>query len=1074
IDRKSLVPPSIEQYKSEYIAPQTDEEIKIVNAFEKILNIKNIGLNDDFFMLGGDSIKTIMLLEECNLGLSPADIMIAKTPKNIAELIKNNETKTEIKHYDFQAEYELTDSEKGVYLEWQQDKTKTAYNIPCCFGFKKSIVKSDALKNAVINFVNNHNALKSNFINKNGEIKKLRNDEKPVEVIISKTNETEIADKKKNFVKPFDLEKDDLFRFEICETENKIYLLSDIHHIVTDGTSVAIMLNDIKNSLLGIEVEKEEITSFDLNIYEKELKNSEKYKKSKDFFERKFLDKELTQSLPSDVYKNSLISEDTEYSLNFDDEICSSNIKEFLNKNGLTENTFFMGAFAYCISKYLNEEEITIRSVNNGRFNKNFKNTVGMLVRTLPLVYKIDETIKIKEFLKEVQSDFYKTIDNSDFTYMDFVNNTGINPDLMFVYQSDMLNGFEINNEIIELEELENKDLISNFSAMVFKSQNKYKINLKYNNQLYTKNYIKYFLNFYNQVLKEFLHKETLKDIELVNADDKELIKSFSKQRKVIDESKTFVDLFKKQVEKTPDNIALVYQQNKYTYKQLDEITDRLAKYLISKGVKPNEYVGIYINRSEFMQISAIGVLKSGAAYQPLDSKNPIDRLNFMIENSETKFVITSEDLENTIAYNGEKLLIENILSLPNLDIELPKINKDDKFVLLYTSGSTGMPKGVELLHRNLTNYIGYYKDFGKFSENTKCFAYASFGFDAHMSDVYATFISGGTVFVASDEMKLNIVDLHKYLLKNKINFLFTPTQFMKQYISMFPDNPYIENFYTGGEKMPNIELPKYNLYNAYGPTECTIFSSAFLLEKNLNFIPIGHTFGNNTSYIVDKYQRLLPVGATGELYIAGAQVGKGYLKRDDLNKDKFIDNPYDNEFEKLYKSGDICRYLPDGNIDIIGRKDFQVKIRGFRIELTEIENKILEFKDIKDATVIAKDSPSGGKYVVAYIVSDKNIEIKELNDFIKKSLPAYMVPEVTMQINEIPHNVNGKVDKRKLPEPIKTEKEKTNSAPKELNFIEKIISEILKESLGHNDFDVMTNFVEAGMTSITAMKFSA
>ncbi|MBQ1717300.1 MAG: non-ribosomal peptide synthetase, partial [Ruminococcus sp.] len=505
--------------------------------------------------------------------------------------------------------------------------------------------------------------------------------------------------------------------------------------------------------------------------------------------------------------------------------------------------------------------------------------------------------------------------------------------------------------------------------------------------------------------------------------------------------------------------------------------SENLAKLLAKNGVTHEVPVGIMVKRCELFPVCTLAVLKAGGGCQPLDSNYPQDRLMYMLEDSKAPVVIADDELAPIIdGWNGVIISANKIYDLPDDGYtELTAPNADSLFALIYTSGSTGKPKGCMLEHRNLVNFCLAFCERFDISEKDHFAAYGAFGFDASMQDLYPALTAGASVYIVPEETRLDLVGLNEFVIGNKITMMDCTTQLGRQYITAYPDSPYMKVFTVGGEKLVPCPPPHFTFANTYGPTECTIYVTDYVLDKEYTSVPIGKSFGNCDIYIVDKYNRLLPPGAVGELVISGYPVTRGYLNREDLTAEKFIPNPFfDIEgYERMYLTGDVCRYLPDGNVQFVGRRDEQVKIRGFRIELTEIERRIREFETVKDAAVIAKDLPGGGKAVVAYVVSDAAVDVPALNNFIADELPKYMVPSVTMQIDKIPLNPNGKVDKRKLPEPSIRSGDEQQSG-KALNVLEERLCAIVSEITGFESKNITDSLVFLGLTSLTTIMFSA
>ena len=549
----------------------------------------------------------------------------------------------------------------------------------------------------------------------------------------------------------------------------------------------------------------------------------------------------------------------------------------------------------------------------------------------------------------------------------------------------------------------------------------------------------------------------------------------------LLSENQTIVSLFCQQAKATPDNIAVVYKDKQYTYAEVNDISDRIAGYIVSKGLELEDVVSVLIPRCEWMAIASLGVLKAGCAYQPLDPSYPKERLNFMMKDANAKLLIADEELRSIVdEYQGDVILTKELTGLPAVS-QLPEGPKPDSlFILLYTSGSTGVPKGCQLMHSNLVAFIHWYHRYYDLQESDKVTAYASYGFDANMYDTYPALTRGASLYIIPEEIRLDLIALNEYFEREHITIAFMTTQVAYQFATTI-ENHSLRHFSTGGEKLASLEPPKgYKLHNAYGPTETTILETIYQVDKKQKNIPIGKAIDNMRLYIVDSQGHRLPAGAVGELWASGPQVGRGYLNRPDKTAEVFVENPFivekekgnGEKFARCYRTGDVVRYLPDGNIQFVGRQDGQVKIRGFRIELKEVEAVIRQFPGIKDATVQAFDEEGGGKFIAAYIVSDQQIDIEALNDFILDQKPPYMVPAVTMQIDAIPLNQNQKVDKRALPKPEKKATSiQVSNAP--MNILEQELHELIAGIVNNTDFGITTILGYAGLTSISAIKLA-
>lgn len=600
----------------------------------------------------------------------------------------------------------------------------------------------------------------------------------------------------------------------------------------------------------------------------------------------------------------------------------------------------------------------------------------------------------------------------------------------------------------------------------------KYVLTAEYRSDMYSEAFVRGMLESYEAAMDSLLKAKYISEVSVLSQNGADKISEFNNTACEYDRSKTIADMFEELVQTIPDHTAVVFKDKKYTYRELDEISDRLGKYIASQGIGSEDVVSILIPRCEYMAIAPMGVIKAGAAYQPLDPTYPRDRLMYMMEDSSAKLLIVDRELLPLVdGYKGPVLFTDQIWQLEDRDVVLKKPQLHDLFILLYTSGSTGVPKGCMLEYGNITAFCHWFKRYYGIDSECRIAAYASFGFDACMMDIYGAITNGAQLHIIPEEIRLDFIGLQRYFEENGITHSFMTTQVGRQF-ALEMDCKSLRYLSVGGEKLVPCEPPKdYKFINAYGPTEATIFTTVFEVDKYYPNVPIGKALDNVKLYITDKLGHMLPPGACGELMITGWQVSRGYLNKPEKTAEVYTKNLYDDTpgYEVMYHSGDVARFLPDGNIQIIGRKDSQVKIRGFRIELSEVEEVIRRYEGIRDATVVAFDDPNGGKYIAAYVVSDSTVDINALNDFIKETKPAYMVPAVTMQIDKIPLNQNQKVNKKALPLPEK----KAAEIIKPENEVQQILFDCIAEVLGYTDFGITTDIYEAGLTSITAIKLN-
>ena len=1087
IDRLSLTPPDASLFQTSYLAPENEAQAELCRGFERVLKLGRVGVNDDFFALGGDSIKAVLLQDACNaLRLAAMDIFEGRTPASIAGRLEARGAEGPRAADAFEgcdgtpAPRKLTDSQLGIYLECVQNPAATMYNIPCRFRFPNGAgVDAGRLPDAIRAVVDAYPVFRTKTGMLDGEPALIPDGTLPCEIPVKRAREQDMDAIGRAFVRPFDLASGPLFRFEIDRTEEADYLFMDIHHIIFDGASADVFLRQLARAYALEPLQPEAVGAFALSESERRFRESDGFKAAHDHF-ASFLDgNEVDSNILFDHKPDPDATSAPAGRLRreLSGALTVEAAEHFARGAGITEGTIFLGAFGYALAKFTGQTESLFATVNNGRHDPRLKDTIGMLVRTLPVYARFDERAGIAEALRALQQQFYQSMRHDEFPFERMANEFGVKSDILYVYQAETLNGFRLGACDAQLETLETGCALANLSVMVFRRGGSYAVSIDYRSDLYDRATIERFAAVFEAVLRGIVSCRTLAEIGLLSEADEMFINRMNATEAAYDRTASLVDLLRAQAARTPDHTAVVFGDKHLTYRELDRITDNLAGYIRSLGIGREDVVSILIPRGEYMPVASIGASKAGAAYQPLDPAYPPERLTFMVKDASAKLLIADESLASLLPeYEGPVLLTKDIPALPDAAPCLPGPRPDDLFILLYTSGTTGLPKGCMLEHGNIVAFCHWYRRYYALNERSRVTAYASYGFDANMMDMYPALISGGTVYVIPDEIRLELDALNEYFRNNGITHGFMTTQVSRQFALGIKRHA-LKYLSMGGEKLVPFEPPEgLRVFNLYGPTECTVVSTAFEIDRLYDNVPIGKPLDNMKLYVVDRENRLMPVGVPGELLVAGYQVSRGYLNRPEQTEKAYQPNPFcDREgYGRVYRTGDIVRLLPGGDVEFVGRRDSQVKIRGFRVELTEVEAVIRQFPGITDATVTAQDAPSGGKQIIAYVVSQQAVSIPALNEFILSEKPPYMVPSATMQIGAIPLTPNGKVDRRKLPPAAPPSAPAEESTGRAMNLLEKQIIEAARGVLGHAEISATTNLMLAGLTSLSAVRLAS
>ena len=689
--------------------------------------------------------------------------------------------------------------------------------------------------------------------------------------------------------------------------------------------------------------------------------------------------------------------------------------------------------------------------------------TFGMFVNTIALTGEVNGQ-QADEFLRETDRNFSKALSYQNFPFAHLSSACDFHPAVMMAYQVGLIEKYTINGQFLGEEQITQDTPKFPLSIFIEGTEEAPEIALAYDDSLFSQPLVQAFADALETVTRGLLKDGPLTQIPYVDSARLQELDGFNHYTQEVDLSQTVVTLFRKQAQATPDAPAVLFDGKTISYRELDRITDALAAKILSFGLQEEEVVSVLINRNAWMTKASLAAMKAGCAYQPLDPSYPPERLNFMIQDAQAKLLIADKELVPLVGdYKGPVLTTAELEKLPDAPCTAAGPKPENLYILLYTSGSTGKPKGCMLEQQNLVNFCAWYQDYYHLKAGDRVAAFASYGFDANMMDQYPALTCGACVCIIPEEVRHDLNALDRFITDNGVTHSFMTTQVGVMYARNFPNNPSLKYLSVGGEKLVSMPPPSYAFYNGYGPTECTIFSTVFhVLEKEDN-IPIGHPLSNVQLYVVDRQMRRLPVGAAGELLIGGAGVGRGYLNNPEKTAECFIENPF-LPGVRLYRSGDIVRFRPDGNVEFVGRKDRQVKIRGFRIELKEVEAVIQEMPGVKDVTVQAFDAPSGGKFLAAYVVMDGQLDIQAAAGFIRERKPPYMVPAAWMQLDKIPLNVNQKVDVKNLP-PATPSAMDDYVAP--VGETEKALCAIFADILGVERVGATDSFFDLGGTSL-------
>ena len=1061
------------------------DECIIIDIFKDILKLKQISREDNFFHIGGNSLSALMVLnrieKSTGIRLTMGDFFNNNTSRKLAKhMYKTGVTGSSNVRLRKKEYYLMSSVQKRMYILNEVENVGLAYNNPMCFKIPQAF-QIEKLYETFVNIIERNEIFRTIFYIEDGEYRQ------KVEEHINIDFEHLVVDKSINhiiftLIKPFSMSRGPLLRMKVLECVDGKYLFFDFHHIIFDGLSKEIFLNEFSKLYNGDKMEEQRFQFTDYS----EWLNEKDLSKQKEYWLTQFKDKVPKTSIICDYQRPIRKTYDGKCLHTYLSTKLENEIKNLTRDTETTESMLLLSCFMVLMSKYSGQEDIVIGMPISGRTQKETEGIMGMFVNTLVLRGKPEKEKTFSEFLKEIKETAIKAYENQEYPFEELVEKVEVardfsrNPlfDIMFVVQN-------MDHESLFIEGKKCKEIYieRNYSKFDLTLQienecDRIKVELEYCTDLFKTESAKSILAHYLEIIKKIVEnpEARIDEIEVVTeADRKKILEEFNNTDAEYPRDKTIVDLFEEQVGKTPNNVAVMFDDESITYEELNRKSNVIGHKLGELGVRQDEYVAIIAERSIEMVVGIYGVLKAGGAYVPIDPNYPMERIQYMLEDCKPKAVLLYKAEVNTdipmidMTKNG---VWEGVSTNPK------KISKpEDLAYLIYTSGTTGRPKGVMIENRNVVRLVKNTKFQFDFNRRDVWMMFHSFCFDFSVWELFGSTLYGASLVIISREDAQDAFKVATIIKDKKITIL-------NQVPSAFYNLMQIENeqmksvryLIFGGEALKPDKLkdwheryPNAKIINMYGITETTVhvtYKEISTLEIQHGISDIGMAIPTLKVYIMNKGV-LCGIGMPGELCVAGDGVARGYLNNPELTAKKFVKNPFGEG--RIYRSGDLARLLPNGNIEYIGRIDEQFKLRGFRIELGEIESTIRRQEGVKDVAVIAREK-NGDKHLFAYIVGEKKLDMKKLRDGLKKELPEYMIPSYQTQIEQLPITRNGKLDKKALPE-IEIEIMTEYMAPR--NETEEKIAKIFGEILGLKRVSIDESFFDMGGHSLRATKLA-
>jgi amino acid adenylation domain-containing protein len=884
-------------------------------------------------------------------------------------------------------------------------------------------------------------------------------------------------------------------------------VLLTTHHIVSDGWSMGILVREVGalyrafNAGEPSPLPELPVQYADFAVWQRNFLQGETLERQLCYWRKRLMGLEPLE-LPLDYPRPARPSyRGSNLRLELPEEL-GEGLRALSRREGTTLFMTALAAFQTLLMRYGRQKNTAVGAPIANRTRAEIEELIGFFVNTLVLRTEVEGKLSFRELLRQVREVTLEAYVHQDIPFEKLVEE--LHPDrslnvqplfqVMFVLHNATSQSLELPGISVETVNVHNGTSKFDILLTYREESDRPAAVIEYNTDIFREATIERMLRHFKTLLEGIVAdpNRPISDLPILSeAERRQQLVEWNQTRAAKPAQRHIVEMFERQVEQTPDAIAVSFHGESLTYEQLNRSANRLAHYLRRLGVGPETPVGICLERSIQMMTCVMGTLKAAAAYVPIDPTLPRQRIAYVLEDSQVKLVLTQQSLLEVL----EQQPVRRV----SLDDCWPEINLNDQdnlpydrgadhlVYLTYTSGSTGKPKGIAMTVRPLVNLLGWMLGTTDLSTGARTVQFASLGFDVSFQDIFSTWLSGGTLVLLSEAERQEIGQLWKALNERDVERIYIPSVALQQLAEGYNRQPEIKTplrrVIAGSEQLQITqaigrmfrEVKHLRLYNEYGPSEAHVVTALELEQEVEKWEPrpcVGRPIWNTQIYIVDERMEPVIIGAPGELYIGGEGVARGYWRKPELTAERFVPDPHGlSPGSRLYRTGDVARYREDGKIDFLGRKDNQVKIRGYRVELGEIESELSQHPGVKEVVVAVWDRAGAGKRLVAYLVveKDKEVSISELRSYLSERVPAYMLPSSYVMLEEMPLTGNGKVDRGKLPEPepLRPALEQKYEAPETATH--QVIAGIWEEVLGIERVGIKDNFFELGGHSLLA-----
>ncbi|RAP12538.1 hypothetical protein C2W58_03447 [Bacillus pumilus] len=1084
VDRRALpVPDLSEQGVNEYILPRTETERLVARIWEEVLEVPRIGRHDHFFECGGHSLRGMKMLnklyEEMHVELTLKSLFESPILEAFAFAVDQAD-QTEIKRVEVAEEaayYPVTSAQKRLFVLEKMTDAEQSYHMPAALKLEGAFDEK-RFKKAIEQLVHRHEAFRTSFDFVQNEPVQRIEPNISVDIETIEGNGRDIQELMNDFIRPFNIEKAPLLRVGLVSASvNVHYLLIDMHHIISDGASVGILIEELSALYRGDKLEELPVQYKDYAVWSK----SETFaaqKRAEEAFWLEQLEGELpVLALPEDLPRpkvQTFAGDRVSFTINGP---LKAKLDELVRALNSTTYTVLLTCYSTLLSKLSRQEDIIIGSPIVGRTHPDIQSVIGMFVNTLAFRTKPAGHLTAAEFASNVHQLVLEANEHQLYPFEELVDrvqavrDTSRHPifDVVFSMENADIRDLTMDGLHIVPEPFEENIAKFDLTLTGNESADHIELVFDFNTSIFQQSSIEKWKEFFLHLLEQMVSApdQSLDQMQLLSPKQQQkMLNEWSGPVLDVPSDQTVHALIEAKAYQTPHQKAATFCGTSWTYEELNNRANRVASRLRSNGIKRGDRVGILTRPSLDMTAAVLGVLKTGAAFVPIDADYPDQRIAYMLEDCGAEVLLMQKGLTAPSSFTGHVLHIEDAVEGEAQEIQV-HVKPTDLAYMIYTSGTTGQPKGVMVEHQSLVNLAFWHNDAFQVTNADRTAKYAGFGFDASIWEMFPTWIAGAELHIIDEAIRLDMIKLNAYFNDENITIAFLPTQLCEQFMSM--ENHSLRYLLTGGDKLKQVKPVPYKLVNNYGPTENTVVATSGIINPDQGTLPIGTAIANTRFYIMGSLYDLSPPGVPGELVIAGKGLARGYWNLPEETNKRFVPDPFYPD-ERMYLTGDLVKWTEDGELIYLGRKDHQVNIRGFRIELSEIEAQLLALAKVKEAVVTTVKDTSEQDALAAYVITDE--ETNDLKESLKRTLPDYMVPSWIIKLDQLPMTANGKVDLKALPAPDKEANQTAYESPRD--EVETLLCGIWEDVLGVSQVGIHDHFFFLGGDSIKGIQMAS